>query len=389
MGRMRMEVGLKTERVRAAAANCGSLSLQTLGQRISGASIDVINEEQKPETEAEQRDIAPQAAERPPARGAPVSEIEIPPTLSGYFQERRASPSAFFKVLRKSKVKRFQANDKEAAGKMMMALDPEGERLWALMSQTSVPEAVDAWIWGASEARLGERFGEAFDPKSYGAARTLKTVLDVLSPGLRSDQKEKEKKKHAETWLRIAICWLMEKRALDAWQSVEELRPVFFPKLKSDASLAKAASVAKKAIQKGKAGELRLSVAMAGLGEQMVRIAEKERNRERNMAADLRRRLGDSRDKIERLASDLEDAGKTITDHEAALAKLERTLADERQHLGHDLTETRAEQKALLGERLGPLLEDAIDALEINPPAPGTALRRVRAALAVIQEAKE
>ena len=347
----------------------------------------MINEEQKPETEAEQRDIAPQAAERPPARGAPVSEIEIPPTLSGYFQERRASPSAFFKVLRKSKVKRFQANDKEAAGKMMMALDPEGERLWALMSQTSVPKAVDAWIWEASEARLREHFGEAFDPKSYGAARTLKTVLDVLSPGLRSDQKEKEK--HAETWLRIAICWLMEKRALDAWQSVEELRPVFFPKLKSDASLAKAASVAKKAIQKGKAGELRLSVAMAGLGEQMVRIAEKERNRERNMAADLRRRLGDSRDKIERLASDLEGVRKTITDHEAAIAKLERTLADERQHWGHDLTETRAEQKALLGERLGPLLEDAIDALEINPPAPGTALRRVRAALAVIQEAKE
>ena len=350
----------------------------------------MINEEQKPETEAEQRDIAPQAAKRPPARGAPVSEIEIPTTLSGYFQERRASPSAFFKVLRKKEVKNFLKNDKEAAGKMMMALDPEGERLWALMSQTSVPAAVDKWIWEASEARLGERFGEAFDPKSYGAygaARTLKTVLDVLSPGLRSDQKEKEK--HAGTWLRIAICWLMEKRALDAWQSVEELRPFFFPELKSAASLEKAASVAKKAIQKGKAGELRLSVAMAGLGEQMVRIAEKERNRERNMAADLRRRLGDSRDKIERLASDLEDAGRTITDHEAAIAKLERTLADERQHWGHDLTETRAEQKALLGERLGPLLEDAIDALEINPPAPGTALRRVKAALAVIQEAKE
>ena len=186
----------------------------------------MINEEQKPETEAEQRDTASQAAKRPPARRAPVSEIETPPTLSGYFQERRASPSAFFKVLRKSKVKRFQANDKEAAGKMMTALDPEGERLWALMSQTSVPKAVDAWIWGASKARLGERFGKAFDLESYGAARTLKTVLEVLSPGLRSDRKEK--KKHAGTWLRIAICWLMKKCALDAWQIAEELRPVFF-----------------------------------------------------------------------------------------------------------------------------------------------------------------
>jgi hypothetical protein len=85
----------------------------------------------------------------------------------------------------------------------------------------------------------------------------------------------------------------------------------------------------------------------------------------------------------------LEGARETIAEHEAAISKLEQTLTAERQHWGHDLTETKAEQKVLLGERLAPLLEDAIDALEIDPPAPGTALRRTKSALAVIKEVNE
>ena len=37
----------------------------------------------------------------------------------------------------------------------------------------------------------------------------------------------------------------------------------------------------------------------------------------------------------------------------------------------------------LLRERLAPLLKDAIDALEIDPPAPGVSLRRIQTALLV------
>ena len=76
-----------------------------------------------------------------------------------------------------------------------------------------------------------------------------------------------------------------------------------------------------------------------------------------------------------------------ISKQEMAIANLEKTLAVERHHWGHDLTETKAKQKVLLGERLAPLLADAIDALEIGPPAQGIALRRVKAAISVIEKA--
>ena len=94
---------------------------------------------------------------------------------------------------------------------------------------------------------------------------------------------------------------------------------------------------------------------MAALGDQMVKAAEDEQARERNISNDLRFRLDDANRKLEELRSDLEDAKKTISDQEGTkIAQLDQTLAAERHHWGHDLTETKAEQKVLLGERLGP-----------------------------------
>jgi len=352
-----------------------------MGEQIPGASINVTDKEEKPATRAEKKEIEKRRNEPEDAWDESADEVEVQPTLVGYFDETRASPSAFFKVLRKNEVKRFRSGDKEAAAKLMPTKDPEGERLWGLMSQSSIPEPVDAWIWGAASSRLKELFGEAFDPQEHDAERIFRSVLRKLSAGFGAEQKED--KKRAETLLRLVICWLVEKRSLKTWQVAEQLRPILF----SDRNAA--TRVAHRAVQKGKAGELRLAAAMAGLGEQMVKGAEEERTRERNISADLRHHLDDAKRKIEKLHSDLEDAKKTIADHDATIAKLEQTLAAERHHWGHDLTETKAEQRVLLGERLGPLLEDAIDALEIEPPAPGIALRRVKAALAVIEEAKE
>ena len=131
-----------------------------------------------------------------------------------------------------------------------------------------------------------------------------------------------------------------------------------------------------------------VAAALAALGHQMVKAAKDEQIREKNISSDLRHRLDDANEKNENLLSKLEDAKKTISDQECKITQLDHTLATERYHWGHDLTETKAEQRVLLGEKLGPLLSDAIDALEIEPAAPGVALRRVKAALSAIEEAK-
>lgn len=341
----------------------------------------MTEKEEKPGTKAESTNTERRAEGPHNARDASADEVEIPPTLVGYFGEERASPSTFFKVLRKNEVKRFRHEDQEAAARLMLSKDPEAERLWNLMAQASLPEPVDAWMWSAAQARLKEELGEAFDTQDHDAGRIFKSVLRELAAGLGSEKKDD--KKHAENILRIAICWLVEKRSLKTWRAAEQLPPVLFKDLKA------ATRAAQRAVQKGRPSELRIAAAMAALGDQMVKDAEKEQARERNISNDLRHRLDDANRKIEKLRTELEDAKSTISERDTAIGNLEQTLAAERHHWSHDLTEAKAEQNVLLGERLGPLLADAIDALEIDPPAPGTALRRVKAALSVIEEAKE
>ena len=352
-----------------------------MGEKIPGASNNVIERKEKPGTETEITNTEKPAEGPERAQDASSDEVEIPPTLVGYFGEDRASPSAFFKVLRKNDVKRFRSADQEAVAKLMATKDTEMERLWGLMAQASLPDPVDAWVWGAAQSRLREQLGEAFDTQDHDAGRIFKSVLRELSLGLSSEKKEE--KKRAENLLRVTVCWLVEKRSFRTWEVAEQVYPFLFKNLKA------ATRVAQRAIQKGKPGEFRVAAAVAALGAQMVKAAEDEQIRERNISNDLRYRLDDANRKIEKLRSDLEDAKKTISDREIKIAQLEQTLAAERHHWGHDLTETKAEQKVLLGERLGPLLADAIDALEIEPPAPGIALRRVKAAMSVIEEAKE
>ena len=76
---------------------------------------------------------------------------------------------------------------------------------------------------------------------------------------------------------------------------------------------------------------------------------------------------------------------------EAELQKVQTQLENERHHWGNerhhwgfDLSESRSQTQVLLKERIQPLLEDAVDAMEIDEPA--VALRRVKSALKVIAE---
>ena len=319
------------------------------------------------------------ALEKPNSEG--LNRAETEPTLVDFFSSERPSASAFIKSLKKHDVKRFRVSDQDAVAKLMPINDPDLERLWALVSQASLPEPIDAWIWGATQARLKECLGDEFDPHDSDPERILRFLSRNLSSGLSSEPKDGSKR--TENLLRVAICWLVEKRALKPWYVARKMSNVLFKDLRGPLD------VAQRAVQKGKTSDFRLAAAMVALGDRMVQVAEEEQNRERDISTTLRQRLDDANSHLARISSELANAKIAMDLQEKNIAELTKTLADERQHWGHDLTETIAEQRALLGDRLGPLLSDAIDALEIEPPAPGTALRRLKAALLTIDEAKE
>ncbi len=315
------------------------------------------------------------------SKDGPIGENKetFPPTITAFISNSKISPSAFLKVLKAQKVKRFSQTDEDQAAELMALNDGDGDRLWALISQASLPGAVDRWIWRAAKDRLTAVVGPEFNPMDHDAGRILRTLQKSLSPRIKSE--EKQESKAGENWLRIGICWLEKKRSLQPWAIAESVWPVFFQEHED------ALHTSKRALRVGRSRDFKLAISMAGLGLETVNAAKTERDTAKQAATRLRHQLEDSDATIKKLRAELASLRRELEDSSETLRSLQAQLVVERQHWGHDLSETKAEQRVLLGERVAPLLLDAIDALEIEPPAPHVALSRLKAVHSIIEGA--
>ncbi len=239
---------------------------------------------------------------------------------------------------------------------------------------------MDRWKWTFAQDRLRSIIGLDFDPLDTDASRVLRTLCSALRPKLKS--KEKNEQKSAMNWFRIGICWLTKKRSIQPWLTAEAISSIFFTDTKG------ASGLVNRAISKGRTNEIRLAVATVMMGNDVVARTKSERDDERRLSNSLRIQLTDEKKKNENLVAELEAAHADLANKKEALEEITTRLENERHHWGHDLSETKAGQRVLLGERMAPLLSDAIDALEIEPPAPEVALKRIKAVLSIIHEAK-
>lgn len=160
-------------------------------------------------------------------KAGPIQGEQQFPTLAEYFGPKPMPAHAFIKAVRATKVLRFKNDDEQAALQLMAANDPEGSRLWALVSQSTLPEAIDHWVWIAVQDRLKSDLAGDFDP-----AREASVILRDLQRGLASriHSREKASKRKGENLLRMGVTWLAKRRTLDAADAISELRAIFFPR---------------------------------------------------------------------------------------------------------------------------------------------------------------
>jgi hypothetical protein len=288
--------------------------------------------------------------------------------------------TAFVKALRKSTVRQFTEKDTMHALAIMGDSDPYGQRLWALMSQSKLPEAVDRWIWQAAQYRLRAVVGADFDPMHHDSSIVLHQLVESLAPRLAS--KQNIERKAAENWLRIGTSWLMEKRSLDAWTVAETLRPLFYRKG------ADAMRSGTRTIRYGRPAEFKQAVAISGLAHSIIEAASRERDAEKRSADAVRQELEEATLKMEEMISELSILRDELSAEKNQRLDTETQLENERQHWGHDLSEIKARHRTLLRTKVAPMLTDAVDALEIETPAPQIAINRLKAVIAMIKEEK-
>jgi hypothetical protein len=302
----------------------------------------------------------------------------IEPTLANYFAEAKISAPAFLKALRLAKITRFDHSDQAKAAELMGANDPAGERLWALLVQARLPEPVEHWIWPAIQLRMRVAIGGSFDPTLGDAAEVFNGAIEALSANLKSQ--EKTERKRAEMWLRICLTWLLSRRGLEPWFALSRLRTVFFRRR------ADAVSSSDVALKRGRLIELKQAVGVAYLADTLVDEARRMSEAERQTATQWRDKFNHAVEEADRLKSELTQQREKAAQYERELAEAKSRLEAEKHHRGHAISQVHVGLKVLLNNRLGPLVSDAIDALEIDEPALSVALRRLKSINSILDE---
>jgi chromosome segregation ATPase len=227
------------------------------------------------------------------------------------------------------------------------------------------------------QQRLKAALPDDFDLLQADTVETYRSLLRILSASISSA--EKDRRESGETLLRLCLAWAVSRRSLDGWTAFEELKSTFF---KDDATAARAA---RKVLTRGKIADISNASAVAGLANEAVREARSQTEREARRQSTLQAQLNVAQAEITELRTELERVSRERDGIAQQLQDAKVQLDQMRQHWGHDVTDIKARHNALLKQRIIPMLSDAIDALEIDPPAPDIALRRLKLALSSIE----
>ncbi|HEY8162233.1 MAG TPA: hypothetical protein VIF34_08210 [Methylocystis sp.] len=332
--------------------------------------------DQLPETPAQQP-----VRDRKASAGAKSKRTEAPPVepaLTAYFGKEAIPAGPFLKAVRGAKLQRFMDDDIRAASVLAAETDPTGSRLLALAAMPVLPKAVERWIWPEVRAFLRAKVPAAFEPFDPDADVTFRRIHREVSPAL--NDSDQQRRQRGETLFMLALTWLGTQRTLDVVTTLDALRDMFPG---TDISVRE---TVRKGLVSGKLSEVKRTAAVVTLMGRALKESQVSLDMERQRRAGVEARLAKAQAQISGLFAQNETLTQERDRLASELAAAKRALEESQQHAGHDIVELRAQQTLLLKRRIGPLLSDAVDALEIEPPAPQIAIKRLKTAIVAIEE---
>ncbi|WP_234900805.1 coiled-coil domain-containing protein [Ruegeria lacuscaerulensis] len=298
-------------------------------------------------------------------------------TLREFFEKSDVRVSAFVKALNRNKIERFKSEDVSSATEIADRLDPDAARLLSLVVQPVQSPAVKKWINDEVARRLKAQFPDCFELSDPRAYRTFKAVVSKLDPQKKSD----------ENWLGLVVNWAVNGKGLTEEEVLKACHKYLFPEANDESSQKKKpAQYVRSQILSGRVNVLKLAAATADLLDHRIEKARDEQFHAQRKSVELQEKLENANRRIAELEAQFKTAQSEAERAADEIGALNQKMEEERLHTGHNLSEVQAVQQTLIGERLRPLIEDAVDALEMTPPVPGTALRRIKSSLKLINE---
>lgn len=321
-----------------------------------------------------------------PLKGPAPSPAEVAiapalpqPTLAAYFGEPAPKFADWMKAVRA--VGSFTATDSEEVLRDLSVRDPDLRKTLALARAGNAPAFLRRWVANATRYLLADRLRDVLIDPHSAPHEQVGRIAQGLAPALRS--KDRTARAAAESLLQLSIKLVTEAR--QDFNAAEMLALLFVPLRESDADARLAAADLRERLKEAGVALLRdLSLVQAAALNRILG-AERARSEAQDRANTLDTALTIERDRVRELREKLATAEAHAEALKADVARLNQAVADHRQIGAHGTAELLARMRALLAGRIDPLLADAADALEIEPPILEVVRDRIESGRGVIK----
>ncbi len=332
-----------------------------------------------PEETDAQSESAPTEGTAPAPPEGTATATPPEPTLTAYYGDPAPKLADWMKAVRAAGS--FAMTDSEEALRHLGARDPDLRKTLALAGAGNPPAPLRRWLADATRHLLADRLkGVSIDPLSP-AHEQIGRIAAGLAPTLRA--KDRIARAAAESLLRLSIKLVTDARP--DFSAPEMLALLFAPLREADADSRLAPAELRGRVQEAGVAQLRdLSLVQAAALDRILG-AERARSEAQDRANVLDTALAVERDRVRELREKLATAEAHAEALKADVARLNQAVADHRQIGAHGTAELLARMRALLAGRIDPLLADAADALEIEPPILEVVRDRIESGRGVIK----
>lgn len=317
----------------------------------------------------------------PESTAAPVAM----PRLSDYYGSPAATPTPFVRKVREAvKAARidqrdppsFDAEDLEETLGRLMELDPTLSKTVRLLGKE--PQQVRHWVTRATRAAI-DKWAHDLCYEGESALTRFERFLQSTTGDLLG--RDKERRVRAQNLLRLSLPWLIEKQSLKP----EEALPLVGRSKRSRAKTTDLRRAVRQLLFKAPPilQLMNLSLVSAfytkALADEVYarQTALRELSRCQETQTAQIAEMEEVRCKLKRVEKEREKLFKLLTE-------TEEQLRGQKELRAIDRTQNRGRSRRFLKERLSPLISDARDAMEFDPPQIDGAQQRLHMVAAAI-----
>lgn len=327
--------------------------------------------DQNPSATSDQKAKAPT-----PKQKKQLPEIKAK-SLADYYADKQLNAKQFLAALNKNKVGKLTDEDQKQASAELDTVDPKFLRTFNLLFHSQGlrdPSAVSCRQFAISAAR---RQAE----KNYGVVieielspiQILETVLTVMKPALMAKKTDAQ----AFNLTKALALWLVDSRSLEILELTKVLSSTLVKdrSKKSDDAAIRKGQIAILLNPKVTLTSMQVYTAFAGLGAAVARSAKQIADQEQHRAKQAEQRIEALALELEQTKQALNDATlqinqlrEEIEQHHLHRQQQEEKLKNQKQISAHIQGEIRGHSYAFLNRKVRPLLQDAQDFAELDPP---------------------